>query len=68
MTEAITFATETMTVGGAFVGMTEIASEQDFLQKELTFFGIGLNDEIICWESELCVKKPANSSTKLIKR
>lgn len=30
MSETITFATESMTVGGAFVGMTEIACEQDF--------------------------------------
>ena len=30
VTETITFATESMTIGGAFVGMTEIACEQDF--------------------------------------
>ena len=30
VTEAIAFATESMTVGGAFVGMTEIACEKDF--------------------------------------
>ena len=30
VTEAIAFATESMTIGGAFVGMAEIACEKDF--------------------------------------
>lgn len=32
VTEAISLATETMTVGSAFVGMAEIACEKDFFQ------------------------------------
>ena len=32
MAETIAFAWEAMTIGGAFVGMTEIACEKDFFQ------------------------------------